>query len=203
VPVYSNENIALFHKRAGDLLNIKELKSAHLYYADFLVNQVENKNIIKVKDDGYLITDYFSPNQEINTHVLLNHALGEMRFLLQCYAETDNEEYFKIAWKIRRGIESLGEEWIKDNGDVWYQVNSDFQYSGNDYPLLTLEDLLLSQLEWQKLGVSRSKVFDQFIKSKTTYLVNQNIPIRTTISEELIRQDFKRLIDGYENITKY
>ena len=58
---------------------------------------------------------------------------------------------------MRRGIENIGEKWLRDNGDVWYQVNGDFTFDGIDYPLLTLGDLLKSQQSWEAVGENEVK----------------------------------------------
>ena len=153
------------------MLDIKELKDATIIYADFLVEQAKNGNIIEVPKGGYFVTDYYSPQQIKKTHVSLNHALGEMNFLLEAYQQTKEESYLDVARNMRRGIENTGEKWLRENGDLWYQVNGDFIFEGTDYPLLTLEDLLKSQQSWEAVGEKRSEIFDRLIRSKAEYLV--------------------------------
>ncbi|TKC17008.1 hypothetical protein [Robertmurraya kyonggiensis] len=83
-----NEKVSVFLKDISNTLGIKELKDVNLVYADFLVSQVGIGNIIDI-DEGYLITDYYSPTQKKPTHVSLNHALGEMYFLIDAYKQTN------------------------------------------------------------------------------------------------------------------
>ncbi|HWO96704.1 MAG TPA: hypothetical protein VNM45_10275 [Bacillus sp. (in: firmicutes)] len=198
-----NENIALFLKETGDMLDIKELKDANIIYADFLVNQVKNGNIIGVPNGGYLVTDYYSPQQIKKTHVSLNHALGEMNFLLETYQQTQNESYLEVARNMRSGVENIGEKWLRENGDVWYQVNGDFTFEGTDYPLLTLEDLLKSQQSWEDVGEKRSEMFDRLIRSKAQYLVESKQEILRPAANALINQGFGDIIEGYNNIPKF
>lgn len=198
-----NENIALFLKQAGDLLDIEELKNANILYADFLVNQVKNGNTIEVPEGGYLIADYYSPNQTKKTHVSLNHVLGEMNFLLEAYQQTKEEAYLETARNMRLGVENIGEEWLRDNGDVWYQLNGDFTFEGTDYPILTLEDLMKSQQAWEAVGEERSELFDRLIRSKATYLVESKQEIPRPTADTLINQGFENIIEGYNYIPEF
>gem|GEM_PF-5916500 len=198
-----NENVALFLKNTGDMLDIKELKNSMITYADFLVDQTKNGNIIEVPEGGYLVTDYYSPQQTKKTHTSLNHALGEMNFLLESYQQTKEASYLDVARNMRRGIENIGEKWLRENGDVWYQVNGDFTFDGIDYPLLTLGDLLKSQQCWEAVGEKRSEMFDQLIRSKAQYLVESKQEILRPVADLLINQGFGDIIEGYNNIPKF
>ena len=198
-----NEKIALFLKETGDMLDIKELKDATIIYADFLVEQAKNGNIIEVSKGGYFVTDYYSPQQIKKTHVSLNHALGEMNFLLEAYQQTKEESYLDVARNVRRGVENTGEKWLRENGDLWYQVNGDFIFEGTDYPLLTLEDLLKSQQSWEAVGEKRSEIFDRLIRSKAEYLVESKQEILRPVGNSLINQGFGDIIEGYDNIPKF
>lgn len=198
-----NENIALFLKHTGELLDIDELKKANIMYADFLVNQVEIGNIIEIPNGGYFVTDYYSPQQTRKTHVSLNHALGEMNFLLETYQQTKKKAYLEVAKNMRLAVENIGEKWLRDNGDVWYQINGDLTFGGTDYPLLTLEDLLKSQKHWEEAGEKRSDMFDLLIRSKTKYLVDSKQEILGHVANALAEQGFEEIIDGYENISKF
>ncbi|WP_100333136.1 hypothetical protein [Bacillus alkalisoli] len=190
-----NENIALFLNRAGNLLSINELENAQQIYANFLVNQVKEGNKIVV-EDAYLIADYFSPSQQTKTHASLNHAVGEMNFLLDSYRDTKNEQYLEVAQNIRRAIETLGEEWIAENGDLWYQVNEDLTFTGTDYVTLTLSDLLFSQNKWEENNMDRSELFDKLIYSKTTFLVSSDEDIPSYMLELLEKQGFGKILNA-------
>ena len=148
------------------------------------------------------MTDYYSPSKK-KTHTSLNHALGEMNFLLESYLQTKEESYLDVARNMRWGIENIGEKWLRENGDVWYQVNGDFTFEGIDYPLLTLGDLLKSQQFWEAVGEERSEIFDQLIRSKAQYLVESKQEILQWVANLLIDQGFGDIIGGYNNISKF
>lgn len=189
-----NENAALFLKEASEILQIPELENANLRYADFLVKQKEIGNIIQITPNSYLIADYYSPQSKVTTHASLNHALGEMRFLLRTYKQTDNPAYLQTAQALQTGIESLYPGWVRDNNDLWYHIDAEKEFGGTDYAWLTLMDLLLNQNELEGIGLSRSPIFDKMIRSKTKYLVDNKIAIKSQIISLLEEQGFSDLI---------
>ena len=65
-------------------------------------NQKQRGNVIET-ENGYYIADYYSENQMKKTHVSLNHALGEMNFLLQTYEDSQNQEYLDTAFHDQKG----------------------------------------------------------------------------------------------------
>lgn len=191
-----NENIAIFLTRTGHLLDIEELKDAHVDYADYLLEQVEKENIFYV-DKGFYIADYYSPHPGTKmTHASLNHIVGGINFLLDSYISTGEEKYLDVAKQVRLAIEETGEEWIRDTGDLWYQINPDLTFAGNDYEQLTLIDLLTSQVNWEEAGEERSELFDVLISSKTEYLVTNEKQIFDYVLDMLVEQGFRELVKG-------
>lgn len=197
-----NEYLAIHLKRISKLLNVPEYDDMSIFYAEYLVDQVEKKNFMKT-DHGYIISDFYGSSQKKRTHASLNHALGEMNFLLDSYQKTKKEEFLTVAFNIKKGIEDIGVKWIKDNKDLWYQLNPDFTFHGKDYPLLTLEDLLKAQEKLEQVDLKRSPTFDQLITSKTQYLVNDKIEITRKVITSLKEQGFGYLVKDYPHITDY
>jgi hypothetical protein len=195
-----NENTALFLKNAGEAFGIQQLKEANRKYADFLVNQKDIGNIINITSSSHLIADYYAPGSQ-TTHVSLNHALGEMRFLIETYKQTKDDKYYKTARELKTAIEYLYPRWIREDGDLWYQVNGKLIFNGRDYAWLTLVDLLKSQTLFEEIGQPRSSIFDKMIASKTTYLVNTGQPIKGNIIEMLREQGFGNLVKDYGNVS--
>ncbi|WP_370221673.1 S-layer homology domain-containing protein [Cytobacillus sp.] len=195
-----NENTALFLKGAGEAFNIQQLADANRKYADFLVNQKDIGNIIKITHSSHLIADYYAPGSQ-TTHVSLNHALGEMRFLIETYQQTKNEKYYRTAREIKTAIEYLYPRWVRDDGDLWYQVNGKLEFNGRDYAWLTLVDLLKSQTLFEEIGQARSSIFDKMITSKTKYLVNTGQPIKSNIIDMLKDQGFGDLVKNYGSVS--
>ena len=189
-----NEAVGRFLTEAGRLLGLPELEQADVPYADFLVEQARAGRAIRTAPDGYLLFDYFVPGREVKTHASLNHALAEMNYLLETYRHTRKPEYLEVAWGIRRGIEALGDRWIRDSGDLWYQVNPDQTFAGTDYVLLTLYDLLEAQQNWRAAGEEPSPVFDRLIRSKVRYLLTNGHHLPPEIRKQLREQGLGDLL---------
>jgi hypothetical protein len=185
-----NEFIGLYLAKIGEELDASQLMKAQLNYADYLLDQIKEGNVIKVAD-GLLIADYFSPyDQKQKTHASMNHVLGGANLLLDCYEQSGEKKYLEAAKKIRKAIENLGTDWIRESGDLWYQVNPDLTFAGNDYEQLTLVDLLKHQNKWESIGENRSRVIDQLIESKAGYLAKENVTLLDEVIAELNRQGF-------------
>ena len=163
-----NEYVAFFLDRTAREFK-DDVQNASLYvpvYADYLLSRVEEDEII-VAGDGYLIVDYFDedPSTPV-THASLNHELGGLKILLTAFDETGDAKYMDAATAVITGIESFGSTeggWIRDNGDLWYQARPDGTFSGDDYPQLTLVDLLETQQLLEEMELPRNPYFDEMI----------------------------------------
>lgn len=165
-----NELIVLYLQRIGKELNVPELEQALIDYSDYLLNLISIGNIVPAKN-GYYPADYYSPQQGKQfIHASLNHALGEANMLIEAYKVTKEKKYLFAARNIRKAIESTGEKWIRSNGDLWYQINQDGSFDGEDYEQLTLDDLKRHEREWEKLGGKSSPILQKLIESKEQYL---------------------------------
>ncbi|MFD2446716.1 hypothetical protein ACFSO7_22515 [Bacillus sp. CGMCC 1.16607] len=186
-----NEFIALYLAKIGDQLKVPELLDAKLQYGDYLIEQIKIGNVIKA-GDGLFISDYFSPySQKQKTHASMNHVLGGANLLLDCYKQSGDRKYLDAAVRIRKGIEQLDGKWIRETGDLWYQVNPDLTFAGNDYEQLTLVDLLNHQRKWEEVGGGgRSAVIDKLIRSKTEYLLGKQVVLLEEVQRELSEQGF-------------
>ena len=198
-----NENIALFLTRAGELLDIDEIKEAYVMYADFLSTQIEIGNVIET-EHGYYVADYFTETQENKTHVSLNHALSEMNFLLKTYITNKNEKHLKTALNIKLAVEDTGTDWINpDNGNFWYQINSDYTFKDKDYPTLTLEDITKSLLLFKEMKIEYSPVWKAMIKSKLDFVISNQTPIPLETVNQLKQLGFEKELNGYEFVIQF
>ena len=180
-----NENIALFLTQAGKELGIQEIENSYMLYADFLSNQKERGNVIET-ENGYYIADYFSENQTRKTHVSLNHTLGEMNFLLQTYQDSGNQMYLDMCTHDQEAVEDTGKDWINmENGDLWYQIDADFKFDGNDYPILTLVDLTKSISLFTEMDIPYNPVLIQLIESKIDFIIENKIEVKNTTIDAL------------------
>ncbi|WP_345241979.1 hypothetical protein [Pontibacillus salipaludis] len=184
-----NEKLSLFLMNASEVLGLESIGAESLKYADYLVAQSNDGNIISFGDDAFLVGDYDGPGKEEVPHASLNHALGESYYLLKAYDKSGDEKYLELAYSIRKAIETIGSQWIREEGDhsedLWYQVNEDHTFEGNDYQLLTLVDLHKNQKLWAETKYGESDTFDTLIESKTSYLERTGLDVEQAVNERI------------------
>ncbi|RTQ96075.1 S-layer homology domain-containing protein [Lysinibacillus telephonicus] len=176
-----NEQIALFYYNSGELFNIPNYKEPLRNYADLLVSRKEEGHIIQVDNNSYYISDYFPVNQKVTTHSSMNHVLGGMNILLMAYLEFGDEKYLETARAIQTAIERDQDKWIRDNGDIWYKISPEYEFVGDDYKHLTLEDLIQSYKLWSQVDKTYLPTIEKLIASKASYLSNENLGYTTKI----------------------
>ncbi|WP_088008498.1 hypothetical protein [Indiicoccus explosivorum] len=162
--------------------------SAVVLYADFLLDRIEAGSVIET-EDGLLIVDYFDDDPDTPlTHASLNHELGGLKILLSAYGKTGESKYLDAAELVITGIEQFGQDaggWIRETGDLWYQARPDGTFSGDDYPQLTLLDLIETQNLLESLGLGRNAYFDELIDSKLAYLDSQGVELIDKVTEAM------------------
>lgn len=185
-----NEYVAFYLDQTAELYDedIEQEEFAVEVYADYLLSRIEVGETIEA-GEGFLIVDYFDEDPETPiTHASLNHELGGLKILLSAYGNTKDAKYLDAANKVIAGIEYFGERgggWIRDTGDLWYQVNPDGTLEGNDYPHLTLIDLLETQELLEELGMEQNLYFNELIDSKLGYIEAEDVQLNDKAIELL------------------
>ena len=88
------------------------------------------------------VSDYSDPeHKNIKSHCSLNHMVSEIIVLYEYYDLTGDKESLKLANVMLSSISMTYKKWIKEDGDLWYSVDPKGKFSGNDYPLVTYNDL--------------------------------------------------------------
>ncbi|MDW0108691.1 hypothetical protein [Sporosarcina aquimarina] len=188
-----NEYVAFFLDDTEKKLD-DEVDKSKLYvpvYADYLLSRIEKGETIEA-GDGFMIVDYFDEDPENDKpHASLNHELGGLKILLTAYRETEDAKYLDAAESVMKGIEAFGVDeggWIRENNDLWYQARPDGTFSGDDYPQLTLVDLVETQSLLEEMDMERNPFFDKLIDAKLKFLEDSG--------EELIEKVTKHLKQG-------
>ncbi|WP_170008284.1 hypothetical protein [Bacillus fonticola] len=186
-----NEFIAKFLTQVGQLLDSPTLQQAELNYADYLVEQVEMKNVIPI-GEGFVIADYFSPyDRSKQTHASMNHILGGLNILLTAYEQTKEDLYIETATSILTALQQTREGWVREeNGDLWYQINPDLSFAGGDYEQLTLVDLLQTFDNWKRLTGEQNQTLAFFIETKVGYLESIDFEVYDEVKGDLVRLGF-------------
>lgn len=144
-------------------------------FADFYC-EFAAANSYKTKNNGILVYDYgFTAQDNIKTHVSLNHLLNEMNFLYEMYITTGRNNYLKTAERILVAVRDTQKSWIKSNGDLHYAYMPNGSYGRQDYPTLTYNDLKYSQSLIKQIYGKEDAAIAKLITSKEKYLKKNNI----------------------------
>ena len=170
-----NETIGYFLLNLYEVTeNDKYLKS-FLIYADFIVELWETESY--TVNNNKILPDYFSANHSINTHSSFNHQLALINYLFKAYELINDEKYYSTSKEMLNGLLGFNDDWIRENGDIWYQVNYKGEFSGNDYPIVTLDDMLYTFEYLYKFDEEINTQLAKLISSKMKYLQDNNITI--------------------------
>lgn len=189
-----NEQIALFYYNSGAAFSIPNYKEPLRNYADLLVSREAAGHVIPVAKGAYYISDYFPINQDVTTHSSMNHILGGMNILLMAYNEFGDPKYIKTATAIQKAIAIEKNKWIRGNGDIWYRVNKQGQFAGEDYQHLTLEDLINAYRLWKDIDATYLPIIEEMIASKAGYLSINQYGYTTKIKNGLQELDMMKYL---------
>ncbi|MEK4228077.1 hypothetical protein [Solibacillus sp. FSL H8-0538] len=56
----------------------------------------------------------------------------------------DDKHYLAVTNSLMKAMDIQQEDWICENGDIWYRIATDYTYKGGDFKHLALEDLIIS-----------------------------------------------------------
>jgi len=149
--------------------------TSFLNYADFIVKAWNEESYMI--GNNRILPDYFSDNNKIKTHSSLNHQLALINYLFKAFDITKEKEYYNTAKEILNGIIGFKDKWIRDNKDLWYEINSKGEFIGTDYEIVTLDDLLFTQIYLEKFDGKINEELTRYIDSKIEYLKSQKIKI--------------------------
>lgn len=170
-----NDTISIHINNVNKYLSYKTLSNWSNNYNEFLVYLSSLDSALNKYEEGNLLLDYYSiHNNELKNHSSLNHQLAMINSLYNGYLNTYNRNYRKLADEYLKTITNIGKKWIRDNGDLWYEITPNGEFDGTDYKTLTLEDLLKTQELYSKIYGSKNQKLDILINSKVKYLKSTN-----------------------------
>ncbi|GKX29900.1 hypothetical protein SH1V18_23800 [Vallitalea longa] len=109
-------------------------------YFEFYIDFVDNNSFYL--DGNIFIADYMDyDGNEIMPHCSLNHMLSEMTVMYRYHLLYQDDKLFDLAEKFLHSIMNTKDNWIKPNGDLYYCITKDGEYTRQDYKLVTLNDL--------------------------------------------------------------
>ena len=171
----NNEQLAMSFLQSTEALSAHGVNSANGArgwagsFASYLLGRARAGAVARTAH-GAFFGDYYDSRGTLRTHTSLNHALGEMNYLMTLYLETKDTAYLTGALRIKGAVDDTGTRWVRSNSDLWYQRNINGKYTGGDYVWVTYWDLLNSQRLFKIILGSSDPVFNQLITAKAHYL---------------------------------
>ena len=175
VDTRNNEQIALQSMAIADALathGVTAAASARGWapsYATFLYGRARAGAVARTAH-GAFFGDYYDSRGTLRVHTSLNHALGEMNYLMTLYGQLPNPVYLAMAGQIKGALDDTGAGWIRPNSDLWYQRNLNRHFTGLDYKWVTYWDLLNTQHLFQSVLTLDDPVVAQLVAAKSKYL---------------------------------
>src|SRR5699024_11585729 len=97
----------------------------------------------------------------------------------------EDKKYLNVATKTHNALMETRDQWIRDDNDLWYHVDNNFDFDGRDYPIVTLLDLIDAEILWQRVNNDKRQLYNDFIVSKIKYLTEENIQLEEAILYKL------------------
>lgn len=109
-------------------------------YVGFFL-QLADTSHIPTENGGWLIPDYWHPEEFSAPHTSLNHQASECLALYHAADLLGRDDLRALADRMLKAIEDTGENWVMPNHNLYYSVLPDGTYLEGDYPYLTYNDL--------------------------------------------------------------
>ena len=185
-----NDNLRIYFSLVNNVYKSSTLDEWEKYFVDFMAGTYNLKKYNKLSY-GILAPDYYTNHTNDKfTSSSLNHQLAIVNGLFEMYNKTKNTQYKDVALNYLNTIINIGENWIKEDNDLWYEIKPDGTMSGTDYKTLTLEDLLTTQEYLIEIKGEKDEMLDKLINSKVKYLNSINYNIGSLITNKLKEGDY-------------
>ena len=103
--------------------------------------QVADTSHIPTENGGWLIPDYWHPDEITAPHTSLNHQASECLALYHAADLLNRKDLRALADRMLLAIVDTGSGWVMPNHNLYYSIKPDGTYVEGDYPYLTYNDL--------------------------------------------------------------
>lgn len=104
-------------------------------------SQVADTSHIPTETGGWLIPDYWHPDEITAPHTSLNHQASECLALYHAADLLNRKDLRALADRMLLAIVDTGSGWVMPNHNLYYSIKPDGTYVEGDYPYLTYNDL--------------------------------------------------------------
>lgn len=145
------------------------LRETMTAYASFYLSFAEGHHQ-ETENGGWLVEDYWHPDGSEPLHCSLNHQLAECLTAFHLADVLNRQDLRDLAQRLLTAVEDTADHWIKKNQDLYYRIQPDGTYCGDDYPYLTYNDLYDLQAYLEETGQGRSEPLDRLMQSKQKWM---------------------------------
>ena len=137
--------------------------------------QYADTNHITTENGGWLIPDYWHPDEHTVPHTSLNHQLAECLALYHAAELLDREELYSLADRMLLAIEDTGAKWVMPDHNLYYSIQPDGTYVEGDYPYLTYNDLLHLRDYLNGVGRTQTQTLTDLMGEKLQWMTNNGV----------------------------
>ena len=169
-----NTELLELYIRAAQKFGGNMFEDAIDHYLAFYT-QYADTNHIATENGGWLIPDYWHPDEHTTPHISLNHQVSECLALYHAAELLDREALFALADRMLLAIEDTGSGWIMPDHNLYYSIQPDGTYVEGDYPYLTYNDLLHLRDYLDGIGRTDTQTLTDLMGEKLQWMTNNGV----------------------------
>ena len=169
-----NTELLELYIRAAQKFGGNMFEDAIDHYLAFYT-QYADTNHIATENGGWLIPDYWHPDEHTTPHISLNHQVSECLALYHAAELLDREALFALADRMLLAIEDTGSGWVMPDHNLYYSIQPDGTYVEGDYPYLTYNDLLHLRDYLDGIGRTDTQTLTDLMGEKLQWMTNNGV----------------------------
>ena len=169
-----NTELLELYIRAAQKFGGNMFEDAIDHYLAFYT-QYADTNHIATENGGWLIPDYWHPDEHTTPHISLNHQVSECLALYHAAELLDREVLFALADRMLLAIEDTGSGWVMPDHNLYYSIKPDGTYVEGDYPYLTYNDLLHLRDYLDGIGRTDTQTLTDLMGEKLQWMTNNGV----------------------------
>ena len=138
-------------------------------------NQIADTSHISTENGGWLVPDYWHPDEITAPHTSLNHQASECLALYHAADLLRRDDLRTLADRMLLAIEDTGSGWVMPNHNLYYSIKPDGTYVEGDYPYLTYNDLYYLRKYLTGFGREENKTLTYLMGEKLQWMQNHGV----------------------------
>ena len=130
---------------------------------------------ITTENGGWLIPDYWHPDELSAPHTSLNHQASECLALYHAADLLNRKDLRELADRMLLAIEDTGSGWVMPNHNLYYSVKPDGTYVEGDYPYLTYNDLFYLRKYLTGFGKEENETLTYLMGEKLQWMQKNGV----------------------------